>query len=227
MNVQGSSTLSESKPRSRRARRLRWLFFAGIAAILCEQGWRHGHDYVFAEKFRVVEPGKLYRGAWQRDWPMRRIVRERKIKTIVALAHPADDPSTIAEKKLADDLGVRWIHAPIVEEWVDGKRQTVGDAIERAAAELADPKNQPVYFHCHHGINRASLVQMAYRMLYCDWTLDQALKEIETTVGLVPVHHGVDFHYMTEFYRERVLPKRRATARKGSFGPAEATDLAR
>ena len=97
---------------------------------------------------------------------------------------------------------------------LNGRQQTIGDAIERAAAELADPKNQPVYFHCHHGINRASLVQMAYRMLYCGWDLDQALAEIKTTVGLVPVHHGVDFHYMKEFYETRVLPKRRATASK-------------
>ena len=211
-----TETETETESRTRRGPRLRWLIGAALLAILCEQGWRHGHDYVFAEKFRVVEPGKLYRGAWQRDWPMRRIVREHKIKTIVALAHPADDPLAISEEKLARDLGIRWIHAPIVEEWVDGRQQTVGDAIERAAAELADPKNQPVYFHCHHGINRASLVQMAYRMIYCDWTLDQSLEEIKTTVGLVPVHHGVDFHYMTEFYNERVLPKRRATALKAS-----------
>ena len=49
-----------------------------------EQTWRHGHDYVFAREFAVVEPGKIYRGAWQKDWPMRRIVSDCKIRTILS-----------------------------------------------------------------------------------------------------------------------------------------------
>jgi rhodanese-related sulfurtransferase len=207
---------TDLKTAPRKGRRWRWVLWAALLAIGCEQAWRHGHDYIFAEEFRVVEPGKIYRGAWQREWPMRRIVRDRKIKTILALAHNPGDPLAISEEKLARDLGVRWIHAPIVEEWVDGRQQTVGDAIERAAGELADPKNQPVYFHCHHGVNRASLVQMAYRMLYCGWDLDQATEEIKNTVGLIPVRHGVDYRYMAQFYNERVLPKRRANALKTS-----------
>lgn len=178
-----------------------------LVALACQQTWRHGQDYVFADKFAVVEPGRLYRGAWQHDWPMRRIVRDRQIKTIVALAHPPTAPLAVQESKLADELGVRWVHVPIVEEFVAGERKDVGDALERAADVLADPAAQPVYFHCHHGLNRASMVQMAYRMKHCGWSLERATAEIAGSIGLVKVSKGVDYRYMDTFYRERILPR--------------------
>ena len=30
--------------------------------------------------------------------------------------------------------------------------ETISDQLEKAAAVLADSRNQPVYFHCHHGM---------------------------------------------------------------------------
>jgi protein-tyrosine phosphatase len=197
---------------SRRTVWIRGLLISAFVLLTCQQIWRHGHDYVFADKFLVVEPGKLYRGAWQQTWPMKGIIRDFHIKTIVALAHPDSNPLSIRERQLATDMGVRWLHIPIVEESTSqGERKTVADALERAADALADPQNQPVYFHCHHGVNRASMVQMAYRMLHCGWTHDRALNEIaQSPFGLVPVQHGVDYRYMTTFYNERVVPRRQA-----------------
>lgn len=186
----------------------RGALIVALTVLACEQVWRHGHDYVFADRFAEVEPGRIYRGAWQKDWPMRRIVRDYRIKTVVALAHPADHPLPVAEKALADELGVRWIHVPIVDlRGVDHAR-SISDQLEVAAAIIADPKNQPVYFHCHHGINRASMTQMAYRMLYCGWTFEQASNEIEANFGLVEASKGPDYRHMEGFYNERVLPRR-------------------
>ena len=201
---------------SRRKVWLRYAFGLGLAILACQQVWRHGHDYVFKEKFLVVEPGRLYRGAWQHDWPMRRIIRDEKIRTIVALAHQPTHHLAVSEKALATELGVRWLHIPIVESSVTaGQKRTVSASLEQAAAALADPANQPVFFHCHHGENRAAMVQMAYRMIYCGWTLDQATEEIRNSpVGLVEVDHGVDYRYMAEFYRVRVLPRRLAEQAK-------------
>src|SRR5207253_536047 len=135
---------------------VRRLVLLGLVVLACQQLWRHGQDYVFADKFAVVEPGKIYRGAWQQPWPMRRLVRDYQIKTIVALAHPAADPLSLREKALAQELGCRWVHIPIVDDRRVCEGKTVSDQLERAAEVLADPRNQPVYFHCHHGINRAS-----------------------------------------------------------------------
>ena len=68
------------------------------AGIGFQQLWRHGHDYIFPSRFVTVEPGKIFRGAWQKPWPMRAIVHDHKIKTVVALAHPSDHPLVIRSK---------------------------------------------------------------------------------------------------------------------------------
>lgn len=200
-------------------RRRVWFKRLGLVALLalvCQQAWRHGHDYIFADKFYAIEPGKVYRGAWQQTWPMKRIIRDEKIKTIVALAHPPTHPLAVHEKALAEEMGVRWVHIPIVEERVDKKiANDISDQLEKAAAVIADPANQPVYFHCHHGINRASMVHIAYRTMYCGWTLEEATKEVADTFGLIEVNHGPDYRHMAKFYEERVLPRRAARADGG------------
>jgi protein-tyrosine phosphatase len=187
---------------------MRRALVVGLTALALQQIWRHGSDYVFPEKFAVVEPGRLYRGAWQKDWPMRQIVRDHKVKTILALAHPADSPLSVEEKSLAEELGVRWVHIPIVDQRGTNDAETISDLLDQAAAVLADPASQPVYFHCHHGINRTSMVQMAYRTRYCGWTLEEATEEISRTFGLVRVDHGPDYRHMKAYYEKRVLPAR-------------------
>jgi len=198
---------------------LRRLLVVGLVALACQQAWRHGHDYVFADQFAIVDDGQVYRGAWQKSWPMRRIVRDRKIRTIVALAHAPTHDLAVAEKGLAEELGVRWVHIPIVDERQTGDPKSIFDPIERAAGVIADPANRPVYFHCHHGVNRASMVQIAYRTLHCGWTLERATDEIAGSFGLREVKHGPDYRMMADFYRERVLPRRLAAS--AVAGPAE------
>jgi hypothetical protein len=187
-------------------------FRAGVAVclglIVIEQLWRHGRDYVLPRQFAVVVPGKIYRGGWQRHWPMRQIACEYKIRTILALAHPDDHPLSSSERALAQELGIRWIHIPIVEQRATADARPLADQLDEAAAVLADSRNYPIFFHCHHGLNRASMAQIAYRTKYCGWTLDQATDEIAHTVGLVKVTHGPDYRRMVEYYNERVLPLR-------------------
>ena len=188
---------------------LRRIALLGLVGLACQQAWKHGHDYVFADRFVEVEPGKVFRGAWQQAWPMKRIIRDRKIRTIVALAHTPDSALVRREKALANSMGVRWVHIPIVEDqWRSGLR--IDDQLEKAAAILADPANQPVYFHCHHGVKRAPMVQIAYRTGECGWTLDRANDEVARTLDSVRPSQGPDYGYMAKFYRDRVLPRRLA-----------------
>jgi protein-tyrosine phosphatase len=183
----------------------------GLAALVCAQAWRHGRAYVVADRFAEVVPGKIYRGAWQRPWPMRRIVQQYKVKTVLALAHRRDDPLAVREQELAREMGFRWVHIPIVDERGQKDYDVMNEKLEAAAAVLADPANYPIYFHCHHGINRASMVQIAYRTKYCGWTLERATDEIRRTFGLVEVNHGPDYRHMELFYIARVLPYRDKT----------------
>jgi hypothetical protein len=192
-------------------RRRTWLrrgLVLGLVVLAAQQLWRHGYDYVFLREFAVVVPGKIYRGGWQKDWPMRRLAAEYKLKTILALAHPDDHPLSVSERALAQELGIRWIHIPIVDQRGEESAKSVSDLLDEAAAVLADPRNHPIFFHCHHGLNRASMAQIAYRTKYCGWTLDQATDEIAHTVGLVKVTHGPDYRHMVNYYHTRVLPAR-------------------
>ena len=84
---------------------LRRVLLVALVVVAAEQTYRHSHEYIFAEKFATVEPGKIYRGAWQRDWPMRRIIREDKIKTIVALAHTSMRPWPFRKRRWRMSLG--------------------------------------------------------------------------------------------------------------------------
>jgi protein tyrosine/serine phosphatase len=201
----------------------------GLAILAAEQTWRHGHDYVLPREFAVVEPGKIYRGAWQKNWPMRQIASNYKLKTILALAHPDDHPLSLGERELARELGIRWIHIPIVDQRDAANPKTLADLLDEAAAVLADPANYPIYFHCHHGLNRASMAQIAYRTKYCGWTLDQATDEIAGTIGLVKVTHGPDYRRMIDYYNSRVLPMRNVDLdmeEHGRVPPVMATEAA-
>ncbi|MGP0062693.1 MAG: tyrosine protein phosphatase [Isosphaeraceae bacterium] len=205
---------------------IRRALLAGSVGIGAQQLWRHGHDYIFMEQFREVESGKIYRGAWQKPWPMRRLVHDYKIKTVLALAHPAEHYLSERERDLAHELNVKWIHIPIVDQRGTSDRaaeDAISDLLDRAAALLADPANYPIFFHCHHGLNRTSMVQIAYRTKYCGWTLDQAADEIDRSIGLVKVSHGPDYRHMVSFYENRVLPLRKHQAQAAPAAPRDLT----
>jgi hypothetical protein len=155
---------------------------------------------------------------------MRWIASKYKIKTVVALAHPDDHPLSVSERALCQELGIRWIHIPIVDQRDSANPKTLSDLLDEAAAELADASNYPLFFHCHHGLNRASMTQIAYRTKYCGWTLDQATDEVARTVGLIKVTHGPDYRHMVDYYNTRVLPARRAHEAHGT-APSQETHV--
>ena len=194
-------------------RRIVLILTAGIAL---QQLWYHGHDYIFPSRLVTVEPGKIYPRGVAKALADAPIVHDHKIKTVLALAHPSDHPLAIEEEKLARELGVRWVHIPIVDRRGTGDQaaeDAISDLLDQAAGMLADRANYPIFFHCHHGLNRTSMVQIAYRTKYCGWTLERAADEIERSVGLVKVNHGPDYRHMVSFYENRVLPLRSQAAK--------------
>ncbi|CAN5905793.1 hypothetical protein BH23PLA1_BH23PLA1_38380 [soil metagenome] len=200
---------------SRRRRILRWVLFSALAALTAQQTWRHTHDYIFPERFQVVDEGRVYRGAWPKTFPMTWVTRKHGIKTVVALAHPPESPWITHEREMGEKLGFEVLHIPIGSNRARAvtARDEIFDRLEEAADAIADPANQPVYFHCHHGVNRASLAQMAYRMLHCGYSPTQAGEEIKETIGLKRVDKGPDYRTMMGFYEDRVLPRLEAQAK--------------
>jgi protein tyrosine/serine phosphatase len=51
-------------------------------------------------------------------------------------------------------------------------------SIVRALKTMNDPSKQPVFLHCAHGKDRTGLVIALYRMIYQNWTLQEAQAEM-------------------------------------------------
>ena len=130
-------------------------------------------DELFEKRFAVVVPGRIYRGAWQRPIPLRRILIRSRIKTVVTLtAINKDDPKYVDQAPILQELGVAWRFVPIHGSYASVKQMV------QAADLLADPQLQPVFFHCIAGHHRSSQAQAAYRMHHDGWTADRAWAEV-------------------------------------------------
>ena len=124
------------------------------------------------KRVAVVVPGRLVRGAWQRPWPLRRLIAREKIRTIVTLtAINRDDPKYVRQARVVRDAGVDWIIVPM-----RGSRATLEQMAE-AADLLADPRRQPVFFHCVAGHHRTSLVHAAYLIRHQGFSADGAWRD--------------------------------------------------
>ena len=134
--------------------------------------WQFRDDLI-EKRFAVVVPGKVYRGAWQRPGPLRRIISRERIKTVVSLTSiNRDDPKYLGQERVLGELGVDWRFVRI-----KGSYASVAQ-MARAAELLADPDLQPVYFHCVAGHHRSSQAHAAYRMLHDGWSADRAWAEV-------------------------------------------------
>src|SRR5205823_2703404 len=92
-----------------RSRRFRvGLVFAAFAVLVA--GLARSWDHLAEKRVAVVASGKLVRGAWQRPWPLRRIIKREKIRTIVTLtAINRDDPKYVGQSRVVSEAGVGWV----------------------------------------------------------------------------------------------------------------------
>jgi protein tyrosine phosphatase (PTP) superfamily phosphohydrolase (DUF442 family) len=129
----------------------------GVAFATLGGGAAMVWDEAAEKRVVVVEPGRVVRGAWQRPWPLRRLIARARIRTIVTLAAiNRDDPKYVRQARVVRDTGVAWVLIPM-----RGSRATLAQMAE-AADLVADAKRQPVFFHCVAGHHRSSLVHAAY-----------------------------------------------------------------
>jgi len=158
----------------RRSFRL-WLGVAVLAIAGVVAGAIAFRDDVFEKRVHVIRPGQLVRGAWQRPSPMRRIIDREGINTIVTLtAINQTDEKFINQKEVVEEKGIDWVIIPM-----RGSRATM-EQMAIAADLLADPKRQPVYFHCVAGHHRTSLAHAAYLIRHEGYTAEQAWEVVSS-----------------------------------------------
>ena len=130
-------------------------------------------DEFFEKRFAVVVPGRIYRGAWQRPIPLKRILVRERIKTVVTLtAINRDDPKYVDQAKVLEPLGIDWRFVKI-----HGSYASV-EQMAQASDLLADPRLQPIFYHCIAGHHRSSQAQAAYRIHHEGWSADRAWAEV-------------------------------------------------
>ena len=118
-------------------------------------------------------PGHLIRGAWQKPGPLARLIAKEKIRTVVTLtAINRDDRKYVTQAEVVRRTGVDWIIVPM-----RGSSATP-EQMAAAADLLADPKRQPVFFHCVAGHHRTSLTHAAYLIRHEGWSAERAWDEV-------------------------------------------------
>jgi hypothetical protein len=149
------------------------LTLAGAGTTVCGLTAARIWDEVVEKRVAVVAPGRVLRGAWQRPWPLRRLIAREKIQTIVTLtAINRDDPKYVRQERVVRASGVGWIIVPM-----RGSRATL-DQMAAAADLLADPLRQPVFFHCVAGHHRSNLVHAAYLIRHRGYSAEEAWRVV-------------------------------------------------
>src|SRR3954453_6735252 len=125
------------------------------------------------KRVAVVLPGRIWRGAWQGPWPLRRMIVREGLRTIVTLtAINRDDPKYVRQERVVRDAGVDWVIVPM-----RGSRATLGQMAETAAL-VAPPRPPPLFFPCVGGPHRSSLVHAAYLVRHRGFSAEGAWREV-------------------------------------------------
>ncbi len=120
--------------------------------------------------FGVVEEGRIYRSSQPNPDFLKQVIAERGIRTILKLNPPRGE----FERKISQAYGVKLINIPLEV------RNISYTWAERAAAILADPKNQPILVHCSAGKDRTGLAVALYRLTAQHWDLKKIFVEMMT-----------------------------------------------
>ncbi|GMU23063.1 MAG: hypothetical protein AMXMBFR13_31460 [Phycisphaerae bacterium] len=158
----------------RRPRR-RWIRWGILGCLLVALGFgiKYGRHHVFPKRFAVVEAGLVYRSGYCQPGPLRRVLEENDIRTILTLLN--DEPDT--QEQQQEEAIARTAGVHLVRIGMPGDGLADFDLLNQAADVIADPANRPLLVHCYAGVNRTGASLAAWRMKHLGWTPEQALAE--------------------------------------------------
>ena len=119
---------------------------------------------VVLDNFHKVSDN-LYRGAKQNAEGYKKL-KEMGIKTVVNLR------TSNKEEKIVKEAGLNYVFIPT-------KTSKLGDdSIEKFLAVVSKPENWPVFMHCYHGSDRTGAAVASYRIVFENYTPEEAHKEM-------------------------------------------------
>jgi protein tyrosine/serine phosphatase len=141
-----------------------------------EQGMPH------VRNFGEVDPGKLYRAARCDDAGIDELVAQYHIRTVVNLDDKDDVCAAIRRN------GLNYYQLP--SNPLGQSRRQMKEFLRLMADAIGGGTGQvlPVYVHCNRGADRTGEAVAAYRIVFQQWTPDQAMAELSK------YHYWAGFH---------------------------------
>lgn len=131
---------------------------------------------------------RLYRGAQPKKAGYAKL-KEMGIDIVVNLRHEKD--AVGAERAEVEQLGLRYVSMP----WPSREKATNQQVAE--FLELLERNPEKTFFvHCQRGADRTGVMVAAYRIAIQNWTVEQALEEMER-FGF----HGIWHRHMKKYIR--------------------------
>lgn len=161
-------------PQPRRIRGRYVTIALGLAAVvLVAWSVKVGRHYYIPKRFYEVEQNQLYRSGYVQPVPLKRVIEDKNIRTILCLLNDEpDNPDQQKEEAVARAKGVK-----LVRIGMPGDGRGRFEDLDRAADEMANTADRPILVHCAGGENRTGAVYAAYRMKYCGWGFEEAIAE--------------------------------------------------
>jgi len=168
---------------------------------------KEGRHFIFPKRFFEVVPGRIYRSGYLEQGPLRRVIDQHGLKTVLALLNDEpEDPDQQRENRILAEKGVK-----LIRIGMPGNGLADFDLLDQAATMLADASTHPVLVHCSAGVNRTGAVVAAWRMKYCGWDPDRAIDEAQRC-GWSPWKNPELRDHLREYHRTRVASSQPASA---------------
>jgi len=166
---------------------LRVLGFS-FMCLLTSAGWATESSFVVGQvaKFAAVTPN-IYRGARPTAADLANLRSQYQIRADINLEDSAS--AVAADQSASSSLGISFLPTPL-NPYAEPSDQDINGVL----AELQDPRNFPVYVHCHYGEDRTGLVIGLYRVLVQGMPAAQAYQEMKS-FGYHPGLKGLDNYF--------------------------------
>jgi len=151
-----------------------------LTVLLVVGGYVGYRSYLIPYRFGELIEGEVYHSAQPTGWQWS-ILKRKGIKRVInfrARIEDSDEDTRIfdEEVRICKEAGIDWVNIP-VESTLPSD-----DQIEQFIRAIFT-RPGPVLFHCQHGRHRTSFMKVAYRILMDEWSVDDALDEMENMLA--------------------------------------------
>ena len=173
------------------------LVLLAVLAVVCVFAVKYGRRCAVLDNFGVVVQGQIYRSGQPLPWQIERLIRERRLRTVLNTREPEAAAWLMrTEQKVCDRHGVR-----MVRIMMPGDGRGTYAQYDEALAILRTPTNLPALVHCARGAYRSGAVVAAYRVLVQGRSEDEAVREMRDYRARTRDHVLVP--YLREYFRSR------------------------